>query len=439
MNAGSEYIIIYLLLWGLTLYLIYIKHNRKFDAAIFLILLNVIYATCSLFSYNDEILNYLFGARPLTLFPFIYLFFSEMLVMSPVLRFNASRYDSISKPNNQILKIFSVVFIFSIFIRLFYVLPNLKDGFFLLLTAEEGGAELYTQAHELEYESHGIIDNLSSVIVNICGDFGIFVFLYFLSSGTKNKYLLYGYIFSIVFLLLYPLTKGLRTGFVMNLLTFSVGFVAMRQFMSKKILKRFKVIGLSFLALLLFLFAILTFSRFNDNSNTQFGGAYKAGFYYVGSANINFNMYCLDANGIRNGDRTVTIFKKLLGFNTPKDLIDIRYKYSNMLIDDSAFSTYVGDFVLDFGPIIAFFIFLCFSLFINNVVSFKGHKIAFHDLLMLYFVMCICAQGGFHLFGYAGKMNYTIIFFLLMYCIFKWDYEKKKKYERNSIGGISYL
>ena len=164
-------------------------------------------------------------------------------------------------------------------------------------------------------------------------------------------------------------------------------------------------------------FIALTISRFSLSQEGTTGSTLS----YLGQANLNFNLYCLDAGGTRHGDRVVRGFKSVLGMETTNSTRDTREKYYNMKIDDRVFYTYVGDFVLDFGLILATFILLAYAFIVNSVTLLRGHTIKFHQLLVLYFSLAISLKGSFYLFPYAYSGNQIIAAFFLMYIVFKFD------------------
>ena len=416
MKVGSEFIIVYTILWLIVFYIV--KHrNRYFGASAFLILLNIVCSVSSILLYNYSVMSYKYQYGIMTMVPFVYLFVSELLVMSPLLRYNEKNIAKIQGPNAVVLIVFSYILIIASIIQFPFVVSNLQNGLSMILLDDSGGAELYAEIHDSFNNSRfGILERITSIIMNTCGDIGILVFLYLLSVGINDKFIKYGYMFSITLSLLLPLSKGLRTGATMEILTFAIAYITMRKFLPVKLSKQLKRIGLIGLVIVSLFFTLISVSRFGDRE----GGTSAYFLSYVGQGNIHFNEHGLDANGIRNGDRTMNTFKQLLGFeNVPSGIMETRDRYALMRIGDEYFTTYIGDFTLDFGPVTAFLIFALFAIVVNISVKFRGKTIHFHDLLLLYFVMCICVQGSFYLFNYSYKGNYTIIMFLTMYILFK--------------------
>ena len=135
-----------------------------------------------------------------------------------------------------------------------------------------------------------------------------------------------------------------------------------------------------------------------------------------------------DDNGIRYGDRTLTLFKKGLGFdNVPLNFWEGRKKYPHLYIGDDVFSTFVGDFTIDFGPIVAFILFSIASVFFCKKTSAYKGIIPFHRFILLFIIFDICTDGAMFLFPYGYLGNLTLIFYILVILFFKLDYLSQKK------------
>ena len=288
----------------------------------------------------------------------------------------------------------------------------------LLLTDPTGGKELYLLAHEGRSESGGIITNLFSIIYNVFSDIGILLYFYYLAFIPKKRILSIGFIVAIILGLLLPISKGLRTGVTMKIFTILCAYITMKRFIpieKRKIINR---VGGICLGIVIFLMTVLTLSRFGN----RYEGPLTYVVNYVGQGNLHFDTKALDAGGIRYGDRTANTFKRLLMFDdVPNSIMDVRSKYSHLKMDDSIFYTFVGDFVLDYGPILTILLFTVFSMITSKITKIKKNRLYFHQLIILFMVMCICTQGSFYLFNYSFTGNLCIIAFALTYVIFWYD------------------
>ena len=285
------------------------------------------------------------------------------------------------------------------------------------------GADMYSEhLSNADSVGDGAISNLPSIITNTFGDFAIFFSLYYLSLKRKNKFFAIGLIISILVLLVQPISSGMRGPTVLRIISIITAYVLLYKFYDerlKRIVKRILLVAL--LAISLPIVAI-TVSRFGERD----GGSLYSVTSYLGQANLNFNNYVLDSNGIRYGDRTANLFKSLFIDNVPKNFVERRMKYPHMKISDETYSTYVGDIVLDYGPFLAPVLFIIVSLLVSKSLRRVGDVIPFHKLLLIYFVSCVMMQGSFYLFPYSDVGgNLALVAYFIMYMVFRYDYKQK--------------
>ena len=150
-------------------------------------------------------------------------------------------------------------------------------------------------------------------------------------------------VFSSVFL---ALVESNRTQATFAVLSITVSYFMFRRFYGDRIKKIARVTAISLGSVVAALFLVVTISRFGDKDE----GATGSILYYTGQAPLYFNRFAFDLGGVRYGDRTINLFKKMLGFDAPTGIFDTRMKYEDMAANDSVFTTYIGDFVMDFGP-----------------------------------------------------------------------------------------
>lgn len=143
----------------------------------------------------------------------------------------------------------------------------------------------------------------------------------------------------------------------------------------------------------------------------------------------------MDDNGIRYGDRTINLVKRLIDSDTPRNYIERRQKYHNLDIDDNLFTTFVGDFTIDFGPIVAVIIFVVFNLYVIRNVRIRAGTIHLHQMLLLYVTLCICVQGGMSLFSYSDTSNIKLLTFALFYAYLRYHDALLKRFplEKKSV------
>ena len=421
-TTGTIYISLYALAWGVTLWGIIRKNKSGWNAATFIIATYFLFALLSVVYYVDYAG---LSAEKLTLFPLIYLYLMMMIGIRPVLTFSNGNYESIEAPSKPLFNALVYFYIFLSIIILPDIIANMQEGLVLLMTDTEGGQELYNLRASSHVQQDAAISNIFAIFYNFLSPTCIFLFFYYLTLPNRKKLILIMLAISVVVRVLDSLSKGQRTEPAMIFLVFLATFFLMKPFFEEKTKKRITVISVGTLVALLIPFMILTNSRFESSEQGSVGGIVS----YAGMAPVVFDNYCLDAGGIRYGDRTAPEFKRLVGFsNVPRDESTRRAKYSRLKIDAYWFYTYVGDFVLDYGPIGAFIIFIVFSSVFVGITKHKwGRPYPFHKLLLIYFAMSVCVQGGMYLFNFAHYNNYSIMTIFLLYIVFSADYNHRRK------------
>lgn len=407
-----------IVLWVITL-IWYQRKNKNFDAGSFIIVMYIIYAVFSIMTINDDSIPQLTNYEPLTLFPYIYLYVMMMIAMSPSIYHHTHPTTSIAYPHSNILKIITVVIIITSFLLLPSIISEFSNGLMSLFTDPEAGKNAYMEQIDNASEAGGAIRNLPAIIFNSLSDIAIFLLFYYLTLTKKNYKIIMGLLFATIINLVMPVMKGQRSGVALALLTIIAGYMLFRQYLSKKLNKLIKKIGIIFLILITLPIVAITISRF---------GSEKAGIgafinWYIGQGNIYFNNHALDDGGIRYGDRTLNLFKRIVDSDASKNYVERRVVYRHLKINDEVFPTFVGDFTIDYGPFFAAMIFIVFNILVLN--SFQRNnkrdgKIKVHQLLLLYFTVCVSVQGGMYLFSYSDTGNLRIIMLGLLYYYLKY-------------------
>lgn len=301
----------------------------------------------------------------------------------------------------------------------------------LLIGSSDVGADLYAaNVSDSVYTSSSMgstISNIPSLYTNFFSRIIVLFLFYHLTLKNINKKIIFGLCISILIYILSFLLTGQRGGSFKMIVTCIITFFALKQFIPVTIKKKILRICSICLILVCIPYYYLTSSRFSDYA---YGNGVASSIYsYTGQGNLNFNLYALDNNGIRYGDRIIPLFKKVIGFdNIPNNFWERRWKYKNLKINDESFITFIGDFFLDFGPILAILILCSISLIIKQKTIVKNRKLLFHQLILIQFLMCLCMEGGMSLYSYADTSNMVILVYLFMYYLFKYDYINTKKH-----------
>ena len=400
----------YLLIWVATLIWYQNKH-RQIDGGSTVIISYILYAVFSIVTLNDEFFDITY--EHLQLFPFIYLYIMLMLALSPAISIHFKDIRNIENPHSRTLMIPCILAIICIFVQIPTLLSNFNSNFLSLFLDSDAGKDAYMEGLENASDSGSAIRNLPAIIYNMLYDCVVFLFFYFLTLKNKKPLFLITLFIAIFIGMIIPVMNGQRGSVIKAGLTIVAGYMLFRQFISSRVNRIIQMAGIVVAVLVALPIIAITISRFSDRKNDTGAGGFV--YWYVGQANIYFNNYALDAGGTRNGDRTMNLFKRVVSSDTPKNYVERRDKYANLNIDDYWFTTFVGDFVIDFGPLVAFLIFLVFNGWVYLHIRPRDGTIKLYELLLVYFSLCVCLQGGMTLFMYSDTSNLAIIVMALLY------------------------
>ena len=414
---SNIYLVLYIITWIVTI-ILYQKRKLHFDAGSLLLFSYLLYSIVSLVLYHNPFSFYTF--ERIRLFPFVYLYLMLMLAAWPILRYDDNQINEIQKPNPFLLNAVCLFFIVISLVQLPTIISDFSSSLTKLLMSSSGGQELYDEGALSDDMGYGNIRNLPAIFSNAMFSIGILLFFYYLTLNKPNKLIVIGLFISSLISILTSISRGQRGGMVETLLVMIITYFALRKFIPSKINKIIKIIGTFLIIILTIPLIYLTISRFDNKDE----GSQSSLYFYVGQENLYFNNYGLDDGGIRYGDRTFPLFKQILGFdNVPRNFWERRVKYPNLNINDDVFSTFVGDFTLDFGPFVSPLLFILFTLFILKKTRIQNGRILFHQLILVHFVMNVCMLGGLKLFSFADiGGNLSLIVYFVAFISFRLDY-----------------
>lgn len=412
----------YLFVWVATL--IWYHHRvRVLDGGSAIITMYIVYAVFSILSLNDPIFSNSFN--PLKVFPYIYLYIMMMIALKPAITFHNNMPDRIENPNTRTLRYLSVVIVVCAVCLVPEIVQNFATGFVKLFTDVSAGQDAYVEQLETAKDSGSAITNIPAIIYNACSDITVFLFFYFLTLKEKSKILIIALFFSTFVGLIMPVMRGERSGVILSLLTIIGGYMTFRHFLARKINRIVQAAGVVFLAIVMLPVAAITMSRFD---NAAAGGVVGFLNWYIGQGSLYFNNYGLYPGGTRHGERTMNLFLRTLDSSVPKNYTERRDKYHNLDIDDNVFSTFVGDFTIDFGPYVAVVIFVVFFFLVARAVRPRDGTVKSYQLLLLFFTICVSMQGGMYLFSFSDTANLRIIMFALLYAYLRYHEVLLKKF-----------
>jgi oligosaccharide repeat unit polymerase len=425
MNISTDILLCltYLILWIVAFAWYHVK-RFVLDSGTVIIGMQVIYAVFSILTLTDPLFSAAY--EELALFPYIYLFSMLMIAMLPIIMNHIDSPKTIAEPNTRIMHIVSIILAVTAVLQIPDVLSEGSGGIMKLITDVDAGKEAYEETAESMSEAGGSISNVPAVIFNMLTDFIPFFLFYFLTKKSKNYWVIIGLFIALLMSVVLPVSRGQRAGTVQGILTIIATFFMFRMYMPALTRKIIMSLGVSVVLLVSIPVIAITYSRFGEKA----AGATGFVTWYVGQGSLYFNNFGLDAGGTRNGDRTINLVKRVIDPSTPQNYVERRDKYPNLKIDDYFFVTFVGDFVIDFGPIIATIIIIVFSIVAWRGTRSRDGTITIYQLLLLHFVLCVNIQGGMTLFSYSDTGNLRIFAYLMLYIYMRYHDRLLEKFEK---------
>lgn len=413
----------YAVAWLIALYVHLRKNDHVWGPAAITMLSYLVYAIIGIVLLIKG--NHYADFLPLKFAPFAYLFTMLWIALIPSIQYDRAQIHSVDMPSMKWLNIFSWIYFVCTICTIGFYISNILSGMTTLLGSADGGAELYSEYQIQDAQNDNKISNLPIIFFNTFSVIACLLLIYYLVVDIKHKYIyVCGYAICVAMRFIIFLAMGTRTIIAMSFFNIVAAYMALRLLFDEKKRKWLRHIALWTAIITLIPIAVLTKSRFNEMD----GGVSEGLIYYFGQAPIYFNNYGMDANGLRNGDRTANFYKQMLGMNPPNGIFDVRDTYSDMLMDDSVFSTFVGDFTLDFGPTTTAILFIIFSIvFAWASRPNTEHQIPFYKLILAYLAMTVCLQGGMYLFFYSFTEAISFIGTILFYGAFGIHYWYKNK------------
>ena len=401
----------YSFLWLIFLYF-YKRKNERFTLGYVLIALYFVLSLLSIIAFNSEYSTDYFGNK-LTLFPLLYLFLMMFITFVPLTTLKEQKLLYISIPSKNFCKYLCIFFGLFSLLEILGELSDIQNGFSLLLSNSDDIADLYFDSTErrMSKRSFSGVFSIVGVISNLGSLIGPLIFYIYLLHNNRNKIVIFLASMTILQGFLHGVAVASRALIALRLFTVLLLFFFFMPFMERKLKKKIKRIFFLGAIISISLLTIITVARVNYSKQTS---SYFNVTRYLGEGPIIFDNYCMDAHGTREGYHTATLFVYLLGKPILSES-EKRFKFRDMTIDNSRFYTYVGDYVLDYGPETAFIIFIILSLLAFRSLRHKD-GLCFSQVIIVYMVFRFCSS--FHQASYTGIGGNIAFVFELMLAFF---------------------
>lgn len=404
-------------LWLITLIYWFKKKSLSNVGVIVLLLYTLIsFASCHLFSHPDMVGIY---EDNVYVFPFIYLYLILFLLVYPLLKIDYSKIYELKLPSKKIIEPFCICIILCAFYQLITGFSDVKQGMTMMLLDSSNAIDAYIDTTEANMKRKALSGsfNILGFIVTTGMSFSMLFFFLYLLYPNKSTKIIIGLIIAVMANPVMSVASGSREKVITTFIVFYFLFILLRPLISQKIRKVIFITSLSLFGLLIFFFIIISFARAREDIDGTLLGFES----YFGMSFLHFNQKCFFADGTREGNFVSPLLNVILGGQTYSQEA-LRAKYASLGVDNGIFYTFVGDFVLDYGPIIAFIILFicarsCRKIYKIKYVWSAGQIVLCYTLLKL--------LSGFYLHQFSGiGGNLLLIELFILYKLF--SYKKHK-------------
>ena len=412
-------------MWLIT-FILYYKKVKRIGVCGYAILLNFILSIISTYLFNDAENEQIF--KPLTLLPFIYLYVVSRFLLSPLYAYDIKGSNHLIGVDKNLVYTISIIYIAAAITGVPHTISNFTTGISKMLVDNRAASDLYLESLDAVEHTGSGITNLASIISGAFSGLAYVMFFYLLTFKHKNKAFILSLLVCLLAGAVSSIAVGQRGGLVEELNKFLVTYLLFKPFLSELINKTAKKVFIVAAVLALLPLSLVTISRFGQSE----GSISSSVSYYAGQSALYFDNYGLDDNGIRYGDRTFPLFKRMVGFSgVPKNFFERRSKYPHLKINDEVFSTYVGDWAIDFGPIAAFILLALIAVIFSKTTYITHGRVYFHQLLLLHLLVIVCTQGAFKLYPFSDVGgNLRLMVYLMAYFVFKYSNVKNNHLEK---------
>ena len=334
--------------------------------------------------------------------------------------FSIKKEITIVPPREDVFNLIILVLFFLSLSRLPSAISHMRSGLFQMIIDPSGFEEVYRDRMDVFVRGGSIARrsiSLLSMMYGIAGDTAVFLYVYYQTVHYRKSIQSLGLLISSVIILFSYVSDAERGGIARVILIFAFSYLLFKDKIDTTIRKRVKWALISIIAILIVFLSAITISRFSNKS--YYGDNYVSYsvMSYLGQPMLNYDKFVISEPNTREGERTAALVKTIFQpGGRPYNYSRRVSKYSYMSIDESSFSTFLGDLSLDYGPFVTAIICIIFAM--ASLLSFsnkKEHRFRWFLLkyIVLYIVIC-----GWYLFPFSDVGgNLKLLFNLLLVMI----------------------
>ena len=417
MFLSNIYLSMYLYAW-IAVFIIFVLRTKSVGIGGIIILTYVISAIASIIFYNG--LEFLNVGEDLSWAPLIYLFSCINICLIPIYVYSKKM---------STLKV-----------KLGGSKDSIIDGFILLCSPFlfEAFVEMFIIATSTNADSlNGIYESVKDTVgeqlsflgrktMAICRNFHYLwpiLFFYQLVKKKKGVYIVAPLIATITgFLEAYA--SASRVAIVREIMYIFILLMLFKNSLDKKMRKKILKIFIISLCSIVFLLSLITLSRFNKGNQGSNDDILIWVSLYLGEGPIRFCQYMWNIVNFGNGDNVASLFKEIIGLDPIVDMEQRRVVYERITgIPCMIFYTFIGDFFVDFGPILTIGICIIFSMllyfYLKKCIT-RGYL--YLDSILFLGLMLLMLEFGFMYYTFKVYMVQlllipTIMFTIIYRCI----------------------
>ncbi len=390
------------------LFLFLLLQKQKSTIAIFLASVWSVSAIFSIY-YYVFLYSTKYGAQvnPITLLPFIYLFVLVFAFFLPAINIKDKSIHQVTG-NYHFLRAIAILAI------LINILPFIENVIYAMSNATTNMGTFADQYGSEDKYDH--LSNISRTFYRYSTYLRVvlpIILFYFLQFYEKNKILVIGLLMSVFSPIIGSLNAGSRFVMVTDVLYFVVIYLLFKNTIDKqirkKIIKVFSIGG----SLLAVVFVAITIFRFANNKADDIWVWVSL---YAGESFLNFNSEMWDLTQFTDGDNSIYLIRHWLG-EYHSNIRSSEFLAMKVPIRTFVFYTFVGNFYMDFGKYITFFIIVLLSCYFYMKSRKCSTNTPIHILMLLglYFKML---ASGFTFFTYVNNQEtvpYSLIIIFFVY------------------------
>ncbi len=398
-----------LLLWTLAYYYVKKKYGSKSIGTVLILLYTLISWCIPILYFSSSATDYF--SSQLTLIPFIYLYVVLLMAIRPLYNYSPRYISKILLLKRKYLNL--ICFFFSIFTisSLIQIIPSFKEGLVGLILDSSSASNIYaTSTYDRMNQSNNAGYNVFAIFSNIAIAIIPLLFYTYLLQDKKNKIILILLTLSLLIPPLNGIAKASRLNIISSFFIFILLGIFFYPYLQLSIKVKLKKGLLFFSIFFIAMFIIITIGRSSGSNSSSMGYGFLR---YFAEGPIVFDNYCMDAGGTRDGEYTFA-FQHVLDRKSQPNEKELRNRYRHLKVDSSRFYTFVGDFVLDYGPIKALLVMGIIFLLVYNKSIIKKRTLKFSQIILLFILLQYCC--GFYQYRFSMKSgNLTLFILLVMY------------------------